>query len=242
MPKAVLKSPRAARVRQRLDARLRGAEGLIGMPRPCRGGRHRLRVDHRPNAARRAIESISIPTVGSRQPGRLSMPVEIRQIRTLNDRPARHGAPLSREEPTVRSTGAGRSLGDRFGSRRLALRSTIAVLSSFASGANPSIVISTTKPVADARARTIAAPFRDSCCRTGTIGGYYTLSSTGVNSNSKTQKQQPHRISGDITRKLPRYPFVPATLLGPARVDQNYQGRGYAAPARRRSVSRAAPE
>ena len=31
----------------------------------------------------------------------------------------------------------------------------------------------------------------------------------------------------DITRKLPRYPLVPATLLGRLAVDQNYQGRGY---------------
>ena len=31
----------------------------------------------------------------------------------------------------------------------------------------------------------------------------------------------------NITRKLPRYPLVPATLLGRLAVDQNYQGRGY---------------
>jgi GNAT superfamily N-acetyltransferase len=30
----------------------------------------------------------------------------------------------------------------------------------------------------------------------------------------------------DITRRLPRYPLVPATLLGRRAVDQNYQGRG----------------
>jgi GNAT superfamily N-acetyltransferase len=31
----------------------------------------------------------------------------------------------------------------------------------------------------------------------------------------------------EITRKLPRYPLVPATLLGRLAVDQTYQGRGY---------------
>ena len=30
-----------------------------------------------------------------------------------------------------------------------------------------------------------------------------------------------------ITRKLPRYPLVPATLLGRLAVDRSYQGRGY---------------
>nr|HEV8012276.1 GNAT family N-acetyltransferase [Bradyrhizobium sp.] len=30
-----------------------------------------------------------------------------------------------------------------------------------------------------------------------------------------------------ITRKLPKYPLVPATLLGRLAVDQNYRGRGY---------------
>lgn len=52
----------------------------------------------------------------------------------------------------------------------------------------------------------------------GAIGGYYTLSATGV------------KLTGfpdDITRKLPRYPLVPATLLGRLAVDRDYQGRGY---------------
>jgi len=52
----------------------------------------------------------------------------------------------------------------------------------------------------------------------GVIGGYYTLSATGVKLTE---------FPADTTRKLPRYPLVPATLLGRLAVDQNYQGRGY---------------
>lgn len=52
----------------------------------------------------------------------------------------------------------------------------------------------------------------------GTIGGYYTLSATGVKLTD---------FPADITRKLPRYPLIPATLLGRLAVNQNYQGRGY---------------
>lgn len=52
----------------------------------------------------------------------------------------------------------------------------------------------------------------------GVIGGYYTLSATSVKLTE---------FPVDITRKLPRYPLVPATLLGRLAVDQNYQGRGY---------------
>jgi len=51
----------------------------------------------------------------------------------------------------------------------------------------------------------------------GTIGGYYTLSATGVKLTA---------FPADITRKLPRYPLVPATLLGRLAIDQNHQGRG----------------
>lgn len=52
----------------------------------------------------------------------------------------------------------------------------------------------------------------------GVICGYYTFSATGVKLTE---------FPSDITRKLPRYPLVPATLLGRLAVDQNYQGRGY---------------
>jgi GNAT superfamily N-acetyltransferase len=68
----------------------------------------------------------------------------------------------------------------------------------------------------DAR-KNMAAPFV-LMLPDGAIGGYYTLSATGVKLNE---------FPADITRKLPRYPLVPATLLGRLAVDQNYQGRGY---------------
>lgn len=52
----------------------------------------------------------------------------------------------------------------------------------------------------------------------GTIGGYYTLSATGVTLTD---------LPAQITRKLPRYPLVPATLLGRLAVDRRYRGKGY---------------
>ena len=52
----------------------------------------------------------------------------------------------------------------------------------------------------------------------GAIGGYYTLSATGVNVA---------KLPAQITRKLPRHPLVPATLLGRLAVDRRYQGKGY---------------
>lgn len=68
----------------------------------------------------------------------------------------------------------------------------------------------------DAR-KNMAAPFV-LVLPDGAIGGYYTLSATGVKLTE---------FPADITRKLPRYPLVPATLLGRLAVDQNYQRRGY---------------
>lgn len=68
----------------------------------------------------------------------------------------------------------------------------------------------------DAR-KNMAAPFV-LVLPDGAIGGYCTLSATGVKLTE---------FPVDITRKLPRYPLVPATLLGRLAVDQNYQGRGY---------------
>jgi len=68
----------------------------------------------------------------------------------------------------------------------------------------------------DAR-KNMAAPFV-LVLPDGAIGGYYTLSATGVKLSE---------FPVDITRKLSRYPLVPATLLGRLAVDQNYRGRGY---------------
>ncbi len=52
----------------------------------------------------------------------------------------------------------------------------------------------------------------------GAISGYYTLSSTAVKLND---------LPPDVTRRLPRYPLIPATLLGRLAVDIRYRGKGY---------------
>lgn len=51
-----------------------------------------------------------------------------------------------------------------------------------------------------------------------TVAGYYTLSSTSVNLAELPEQ---------VARKLPRYPSVPATLLGRLAVDHRQQGKGY---------------
>ncbi len=52
----------------------------------------------------------------------------------------------------------------------------------------------------------------------GTIAGCYTLSSTSV---------QLAELPAQTVRNLPRYPLVPATLLGRLAVDRRHQGKGY---------------
>ena len=52
----------------------------------------------------------------------------------------------------------------------------------------------------------------------GAIAGYYTLSATALN-----LRELPELTS----RRLPRYPLVPATLLGRLAVDRQHQGKGY---------------
>jgi GNAT superfamily N-acetyltransferase len=49
------------------------------------------------------------------------------------------------------------------------------------------------------------------------ILGYYTLSSYGVDVGD---------LPVDVAKKLPRYPLIPATLLGRLAVDRRHQGRG----------------
>lgn len=52
----------------------------------------------------------------------------------------------------------------------------------------------------------------------GVIAGYYTLAATGVLLGE---------LPADVARRLPRYPLVPATLLGRLAVDDRYRGCGY---------------
>jgi GNAT superfamily N-acetyltransferase len=68
----------------------------------------------------------------------------------------------------------------------------------------------------DAR-KNLAAPFV-LVLEDGTIGGYYTLSATAVKLTN---------LPDQTARRLPRYPLVPATLLGRLAVDRRFQGRGY---------------
>lgn len=50
------------------------------------------------------------------------------------------------------------------------------------------------------------------------IGGYYTLSATAVKLTD---------LPDQTARRLPRYPLIPATLLGRLAVDRRFQGKGY---------------
>lgn len=68
----------------------------------------------------------------------------------------------------------------------------------------------------DAR-KNMAAPFA-LVLSDGAIAGYYTLSATSL-----TLAELPETTA----RKLPRYPLVPATLIGRLAVDRRYQGKGY---------------
>ena len=101
---------------------------------------------------------------------------------------------------------------DRFKSKR-SVRITIATPSSVASN----LLIVIFGPAGQDARKTLAAPFV-LALPNGAIGGYYTLSATGL---------KLAEFPTDIARKLPKYPLVPATLLGRLAVDRNYRGRGY---------------
>lgn len=68
----------------------------------------------------------------------------------------------------------------------------------------------------DAR-KNVAAPFV-LVLPDGSIAGYYTLSATAVTLTE---------LPAIIARKLPRYPLIPATLLGRLAVDRRHRGQGY---------------
>ena len=65
----------------------------------------------------------------------------------------------------------------------------------------------------DAR-RKVAAPFV-MVDKKGTILGYYTLSSYGI---------RLAELPSDIVKKLPKYPLIPATLLGRLDISREHQG------------------
>ncbi len=87
---------------------------------------------------------------------------------------------------------------------------------SFASGIEPLDRYFRTQASQDAR-KHIAAPFV-LVLPDGTVAGYYTLSSTAV---------KLAELPAEAARRLPRYPLVPATLLGRLAIDKRLQGRGY---------------
>jgi len=68
----------------------------------------------------------------------------------------------------------------------------------------------------DAR-KNMAAPFV-LVMPDGGLGGFYTLSATAVPAGN---------LPAEIVRKLPRYPLIPATLLGRLAVDRRYRGQGW---------------
>jgi len=88
--------------------------------------------------------------------------------------------------------------------------------SAFESGVEPLDRYFRVQAGQDAR-KNLAAPFV-LMLPDGAIGGYYTLSATSVNLAE---------LPAQATRKLPRYPLVPATLLGRLAVDRRHQGKGY---------------
>jgi ribosomal protein S18 acetylase RimI-like enzyme len=51
----------------------------------------------------------------------------------------------------------------------------------------------------------------------GRIAGYYTLAATGISAVD---------LPREATRKLPRYPTIPAVRIGRLAVDRSFQGRG----------------
>lgn len=68
----------------------------------------------------------------------------------------------------------------------------------------------------DARKR-VAVPFVLCEARSNAVIGYYTLSALSVDVGS---------WPGDVAQKLPKYPLVPATLLGRLAVDTRLRGTG----------------
>lgn len=68
----------------------------------------------------------------------------------------------------------------------------------------------------DARKR-VAAPFVMCGGEGNTVLGYYTLSAISVDIGEWPET---------VAKKLPRYPIVPATLLGRLAIDRRFQGQG----------------
>lgn len=88
--------------------------------------------------------------------------------------------------------------------------------SAFDSGVDPLDRYFRVQAGQDAR-KNLAAPFV-LVLRDGSVAAYYTLSSSSIQIGDLPQQ---------MIRKLPRYPLIPATLLGRLAVDRRHQGKGY---------------
>jgi GNAT superfamily N-acetyltransferase len=64
----------------------------------------------------------------------------------------------------------------------------------------------------------IATPFVMTDSQTRAVIGYYTLSATSILLAD---------LPNETARRLPKYPHMPATLLGRLAIDSRFQGRGY---------------
>lgn len=82
----------------------------------------------------------------------------------------------------------------------------------------------------DVRKR-VAACFVAIDLETNTIAGYYTLSSTSISVND---------LPETLSRKLPRYPMIPAVLMGRLAVANNKRGLGLGSVLLANALKRAA--
>ncbi|MFZ5617848.1 MAG: GNAT family N-acetyltransferase [Pseudomonadota bacterium] len=69
----------------------------------------------------------------------------------------------------------------------------------------------------DAKKR-VAAPFVHIDPGTACIAGYYTLSSFSAELAA---------LPDETAKKLPRYPLIPATLIGRLAIDEKFRGKGF---------------
>src|SRR4051794_37498933 len=67
------------------------------------------------------------------------------------------------------------------------------------------------------RRKDVAAVFVLRLVDTDQVAGYYTLSATSI---------EPLSLPTALARRMPRYPTVPALLVGRLAVDQRFQGQG----------------
>jgi ribosomal protein S18 acetylase RimI-like enzyme len=100
---------------------------------------------------------------------------------------------------------------------------------SFSCGAGPLDRYLQTQATQDVR-RHLANCFVASPVQSNVVAGYYTLSAASIPMTDLPAEQ---------TRKLPRYPVLPAALIGRLAVDRSFQGRSLGAALLFDAISRA---